>query len=50
MQVLSGDIMDMLTKAEQLNYEMLIDDDINMLIVLLKRKIRAQGIRKGVAA
>lgn len=46
-----GDIVtEELTKTGLLIYELLIDDDTQMLTVLLNRKIKAQMIRKGVAS
>jgi hypothetical protein len=39
-----------LTTMELLTYEILVDGDIKALTELLGRKVKAQGIRKGVAA
>ena len=47
---LRSDYMEGLTTVELLTFEMLLNDDIHMLMVLVKRKIRARGIRRGVAA
>ena len=42
--------MDELTKMELLTFELLVDDDIKMLTELLNRKVKAQGIRRGVVS
>jgi hypothetical protein len=42
--------MEELTKSELYTFELLVDEDERTLIELLNRKVKAQNIRKGVAA